>query len=152
MTGGAAQPHVVTSLAELVQEITVELVGITFYKASAEISGDYVSDDPQIGDLEPKFALKLIAENDEIGVRLNLTLKGEIGTVEVDVAANYETPFPVEVPEEVSVEFANEVGIMVLLPYVRETVWSLTQRVFGTAMVMPVFQRGQVSFSPADRS
>lgn len=131
----------------MVQDVTVDLVGITYYRVSAELDDGLSSDDSDMGELVPTYGLKLLSDGDEIGVRLSLTLKGDIGRVEVDIAANYTTPFPIELTEDVRLSFANEVGIMTLIPYVRETVWALTQRVFGTAIVMPVLQRGELSFT-----
>ena len=137
----------ISSLEELVQEVTVSLVGITYYKVSAELADDVDADDPSTGEMVPTYGLKLLSEGNEIGVRLSLVLAGDIGQITVDLAANYETPFAVSLADPVRLDFANEVGIMALIPYVRETVWSLSQRVFGKAIVMPVIQRGGLSFS-----
>lgn len=151
MTESANETRVVTSIEELVRDVTVELLGITFYKVSAELSSELDSDDPVVEDLTPTYGLKLLAEGTEIGVRLSLHLEGSIGTVEIDAAVNYVTPFPVAIPEAIRLEFANEVGIMALLPFVRETVWSITQRVFGSAVVMPLIQRGELSFTQQEQ-
>ncbi len=143
---------VVASLTQLIQEVTVRLVGITYYKVSGEINGELATDSLEIGELVPTYLLKMFVGDTEIGVRLKLSLKGEVGEIEVDLAANYVTPMPVTVPEAVTLEFANEVGIMALIPFIRETVFSISQRVFGSAVVLPVFQRGDISFTVTDAS
>lgn len=140
-------PPIISSLKELVQDVTVNLVGITYYKVSAELEDGVDADNPNVGEMVPTYGLKLLSKGNEIGVRISLMLAGDIGHVAVDLAANYQTPMAVVLPEPVRLEFANEVGIMALIPYLRETVWSLSQRVFGQAIVMPVIQRGGLAFT-----
>ena len=152
MSKDAIAPREVTSLAELVQDVTVKLNGVTFYKVAAEISPDIEVENPDIGELIPTYSLRLLHEGDEIGARLALHLDSDIGQVDIDIAANYVTPQPIVLSREIHLEFANEVAIMALIPFVREAVWSMTQRVFGQAVVMPVMQRGEISFTPEMKS
>jgi len=144
--------RLVNSVAELLQDVTVNLEGLTFYKVAAELRDDIEVDDPEIGDVLPSYSLRLLHEGSEIGVRLAVHLTTDIGEVAIDVAANYVTPVPIDLPSAVHLEFANDVAIMALIPYVRESVWSITQRVFGQALVMPVMQRGEIAFTPDMKS
>lgn len=54
-------------------------------------------------------------------------------------------PEPVGLP--LLTQFANEVAVMVLLPYLREGLADVTRRVWGSTLLVPMMQRGQLAFS-----
>lgn len=142
----------VSSASELLQ-VGVSIEGITYYQLQAELYE--LSDEGQTAlqastEITPSYALKLRHEGNELDVRLATTLEVGIGKVVVDAIVNYVTAEPVVMSEEVRLEFANEVGIMALLPFVRQAIADLSQRVFGQVVLMPVLKRGDLSFSPAD--
>lgn len=140
----------VTSAAELLQEIGVDIESVQFYKLSAEVDETVEHVDSDQISIEPSYNLLVRSEGDEIGVRLLTRLKLDIGTVEVDAAVNYRAAEPVEMEETVRLDFANNVGIMALLPFVRQAVADLTQRVFGETVIMPIIQRGELAFTVED--
>lgn len=43
-------------------------------------------------------------------------------------------------------EFVNNVAIMHILPYARQSIADLTQRVFSAPLLMPIMQRGELQF------
>lgn len=146
--GELASPRRVASAAELVQDVGVSIDGFTFYKVAAEVRDDFtgpITIDEE-SEVSPSYALKLRNENGGIGVRLSTHLELAIGTVDVDVAIDYSLTETVEVPQHVLLEFANEVGVMALIPYVRESIANLSARVFNRAVLMPMIQRGELSF------
>lgn len=140
--------RVAGSAAELIQEIGVAIEGITFYGVSAQLSDAIEGVVPQPDDIQPSYSLKTFIEPEVLGIRLLTQVTANVGKIEVDVAIAYRTPEPVQVSEAVLLDFANEVGIMALLPFVREAVADLSVRVFGNAILMPVMQRGGIHFEP----
>lgn len=69
---------------------------------------------------------------------------------EMRVVARAEYHVPVEKAEllarPVTMEFANHVAVMVLVPYLREALSDLSLRVFDQRIVMPMFKRGELWF------
>lgn len=53
---------------------------------------------------------------------------------------------PREIPEDVRLEFANLVGIMALLPFMREAVADMTRKVVGHPVIMPMIKTGDIRF------
>jgi len=49
---------------------------------------------------------------------------------------------------EVLIAYVNDVAVMACLPFVRQALSGLTQRVFDSPLVMPVRPRGAVRFDP----
>lgn len=147
MTEKDTEPRAVGSAAELLRDVTLDITGVTFYQVSAELRDSVSGEDPEVGTIVPTYALKTLVEGDHVGVRLHVHLEAEIGVADVDAAVAYKTPYPVSMTEAVKLEFANEVGVMALVPYLREAISTITQKVFGEAVLMPVFQRGELWFS-----
>lgn len=148
MTDG--ELRVVTSAAELVADVGVSIQGVTFYKLSAEQAEAEVQASEQ-SEISPSYGLRVRAEGNEIAVRLATTVDIGPGQIVVDAAVTYTVDEDVEVSEAVGLEFANEVGIMALLPYVRQAIADLSQRVFGDVVLMPVMARGALWFSEEHR-
>lgn len=146
--------RVVTSAAELVNDVGVEIDGVHYFKIAASIRE--FSDESEIpkkpSEIEPHYGLRLRHEGNELGVRLSTTLDSGTVEIEVDVSVDYEIQDDVEIPEGVQLEFANEVGIMTLVPYVRQAVADISQRVTGEVILMPIIPRGQLRFSAGDRA
>lgn len=94
------------------------------------------------------FALKL-AQNDDhsqLIVRLRTNVDSLLHETTVEVGAIYALDPPSEIPEEIRLEFANLVGIMTVLPFVRETVADVTRRVVGRSVIMPMIKAGDLRF------
>ncbi|MCA0217560.1 MAG: hypothetical protein LCH43_09425 [Actinobacteria bacterium] len=139
-------PAQVGSALELLQ-LGIEIEGVTFYSLSASLSEEIEGEVPAPADIVPTYGLKTNFGSQSIGIRLVTRVMSNVGTIEVDVAVTYRTKVPVTLDEEVVLEFANEVGVMALLPYVREAISTLSARVFGNAVLMPILMRGDLVFN-----
>lgn len=101
-------------------------------------------------DVEPEMSLQI--GRGESGkmfrVRVRVEIDTKPGTVLVDGAVEYSVRDIelAEVSAEVMLEFANKVGVFALLPYLRQAIADMTQRVFGTPLTMPVYRQGDVDF------
>lgn len=140
-------PRVVESAGELLRDVTIKIDGVNWFKVNAELDEEQHGDSLDFESISPSYALRLRAEGSEIGTRLDVHLSTNIGRLDVDVAINYAAPYPVALTQEAQLEFANEVAIMALIPYVRECIASLSARVFGETILMPILQRGELHFS-----
>ncbi|WP_454130139.1 hypothetical protein [Microbacterium aurum] len=145
----AAEPRVITSAAELISDIGVTIQGITFFSLIAELNEDDAA--TRVDEISPSYGLRVRSEDNELIVRLATTLEAGLGRIVVDAAITYILNADAEFSEDVRLEFANEVGIMALLPYVRQAIADLSQRVFGEVVLMPVMPRGTLWFTADDR-
>ena len=106
--------------------------------------------------VSPTFALRLETRDEpgpegEGGFRVFLRCDVELerGPVAVEVVASYDVQAAavhLVGERETLLEYVNEVAVMVCLPFVRQALADLTQRVFGNPLVMPIMQRGAVRF------
>lgn len=128
---------------ELIQAL--DIAGVTYYAVTAERE-EGESDAPLPTDIAPEFGMRIRTDGAEFGVRLRVEIQSSVGRVVVDAAMEYESEDDLEIPDDVAFVYANEVAVMALLPYVREAVANITQRVFGDALVMPVIPRGALAF------
>ena len=126
----------------------VELQAI-FYREIAGRLGTGQREEPGL----PEFSLAF-DRNQENPAQFRLQLRCAIrfpdgAELIAEPVAEYAITDPAQVPitDELMVEYANEVGVMALLPYLRQTIASVSQQVFGTAVLMPIMQRGALSFS-----
>lgn len=94
------------------------------------------------------FALKLAQndDNDQLIVRLRTDVDSLFHETTVEVGAIYALDPPREIPEDVRLEFANLVGIMALLPFMREAVADMTRKVVGHPVIMPMIKTGDIRF------
>jgi len=143
------KPRVITSAAELISDIGVTIQSINFFNLTAELNEEEAA--TRAEEISPSYGLRVRTEGNELSVRLATTLEVGLGKIIVDAAVTYTLDADAEYSEEVRLEFANEVGIMALLPYVRQAIADLSQRVFGEIVLMPVMPRGSLWFSVDDR-
>jgi hypothetical protein len=127
----------------------LELSDIVFYALTAE-RDDVIEELPSDPNVNQEFGLRVRHDGREYGARIRAELSLSVGRVVVDVAAEYAALEPFDLDQDVAIEFANDVAIMALLPYVREAVSTLTSRVFGQALTMPIVRRGQIQFTLSD--
>ncbi len=136
-----------------------QLERINFLELSARRHDDVTT--PQDADeasaVRPTYALT-VQSNDEpprFRLRLRTSIELPAGAVDVEVAAEYTVNGfgEGELTQPLIVEYANHVGVMALLPYVRHAIADLTLRVFGDSLLMPVMARGALEFAaPEARS
>lgn len=129
---------------------TAELENIAYLQvASTRNESDEQPSGPDSAQVDEfEFALKLTQsdDHDQLIVRLKTNVDSPLHETTVEVGAIYTLDPPSEIPEEVRLEFANLVGIMALLPFVREAVADVTRRVVGHPVIMPMIKAGELRF------
>jgi len=94
--------------------------------------------------------MRIDSRDDGHGFRVlfetNIEFSG--GCVECGLSAEYELDGARLQDDEGKVmsEFVNGVALMHLIPYTRQLIADMTQRVFGNALLMPILQRGELQF------
>lgn len=127
-----------------------QLEGIEYHEISGRLSGtDFDTDDA----LELNMELQLQHRCDAVGFGFRLVgeVTSEIGSVDVTVAATYS--YTGEVPSQRTLfGFGNEVAVMTIFPYFRETVHSISAKVFNKPIVLQPINRGAVGYDLDDAS
>ncbi|ACZ31928.1 hypothetical protein Xcel_2921 [Xylanimonas cellulosilytica DSM 15894] len=102
--------------------------------------------------VRPSFELQVEHGDARFRMTVRVNVETDAGPVAVEGYAQYGTgDGSVELTESLLFEFVNDVGIMVLIPYLRQAIADVTQRVFGSPLVMPVMQRGAIRFERPER-
>ncbi|OLT21162.1 hypothetical protein BJF81_15675 [Ornithinimicrobium sp. CNJ-824] len=107
---------------------------------------------------EPRFGLRVDVEDpddrrqeDRLHVAFNIRvdISSEVGVMSVVARAEYHVPIEKAdlLAKPVTMEFANHVAVMTLVPYLREALSDVSLRVFDQRIVMPMFKRGELWFS-----
>lgn len=102
---------------------------------------------------EPRYGLQAAVADDLQHFRLILRIDIEApeGEIRAATMANYAVAEGApDLRLRLVVQYANEVGVMMLLPYLRQAIADLAQRVFGGALLMPIMPRGAVRFELPD--
>lgn len=138
-------PEPSDGLLELVAGTQLVRLGITQIKAERR-------DEPH-APLDPTFHLEVSRADDEpkFRIKLGVDLTVEAGTLLVEADAEYEVPTDPAPGEALIVEYANHVGVMALLPFLRSALADTALRVFERPIMMPIYQRGEIWFDIGDR-
>lgn len=101
--------------------------------------------------VDPVYGLDIDLRDADDGFRIRLTTRIESakGTIVSEVGAEYmvESTSIRSVSKSMLIEFVNNVALMHILPYTRQSISDITTRVFESALLMPMIQRGELSFS-----
>ncbi|MEV7608619.1 hypothetical protein AB0N61_03960 [Microbacterium sp. NPDC089320] len=139
-------PDPVLSVHDLVQAASLTAIAATRLHCHRDIDVE-ASEDFEIS---PEYALNIAARADEAGFRIlfRTSITVPIGQIACDIAAEYELDGVVlgEGSSGAMQEFVNNVAIMHILPYARQSIADLTQRVFSAPLLMPIMQRGELQF------
>ncbi|WP_394276414.1 hypothetical protein [Luteococcus sp.] len=119
---------------------------------SAEAASDPAAGTAEV-EASPTFELRIARPDapkpfDSFLVGVRIDAQSNRGRAAVWYEAHYALtgePEPVGLP--LLTQFANEVAVMVLLPYLREGLADVTRRVWGSTLLVPMMQRGQLVFS-----
>lgn len=134
-------------LKDFVGQVVLE--DLSFAELTARRSLEPVESDAAA--VEPSYTLNAQVADDHLHFRLTLRIDLEAAAGELRAAAmadyRVEEKAAPGLTMRLAVEFANEVGVMALLPYLRQAIADLSLRVFGTALLMPILPRGAVSFA-----
>ena len=124
---------------------TIEFHELHAARNYADSSGATAGADP-----EYEMRMQTRIGDTDFGVLLEVHVQTPFGDVRVSAAAEYDNTGPA--PEEAVLHrFANEVGVMALVPYLRQGIADLTQRVFGQSLLMPIVRREDVRSEPFDQ-
>ncbi len=111
------------------------------------------SPDPDESSTTPSFELQIQTPDqdpfDWFSVRVRVSAVFPEGQAAVAARAIYSHRQAERPSIELLTAFTNEVALMALLPYLRESLADVTRRVFGPPLTMPMFQRGQLQFDVA---
>lgn len=103
--------------------------------------------------VEPQYTLETGWRSDEIGFRIALQteIEAPVGDIRCDVQAEYELQQykMSDISQAVLQEFVNQVALMAILPFVRQGIADITLRVFEAPLLMPIIQRGEITFNLA---
>lgn len=134
-------------LLELIAATTLESIILQEARARRAASDD----EPESGEI----ALRIDNPSDQngdsprsFGLGLRVTLRSPNGAAVVEPIARYNVAatYVAALDEDVLLEFANTLGITMLVPYARQALSDITQRVFGAAELMPMFDPGELNF------
>lgn len=148
MTDNDERP-ILSSAAEIL-EAGVNLERIQFLRLEAAVNEDVESLAAVPDEVSPSYGLKIRQEGREIGTRMSVTLDLISWKVVVDAAADYTLDVDARFADGALLDFANNVGIMALIPYLRQAIADLSQRVTGEVVLMPIIPRGGLVFTRDD--
>lgn len=143
------------SIQEMVEQLN--LVGITFYEVSSRLreeepanSDDSADEEPSDESLDAIWNVRIRHEGPQFGVRLRLHVQDDSVEIVVDVAAEYESGETLAIEKATVQEFVNNVSLMQLYPFIRESVMTMSAKVSGQSLLLPVFQRGEITMQLGD--
>ncbi len=148
MTTSSARP-LVSSAKDLI-EIGVTIQGVQFFRLEASVNEEVESPAEMPPNIAPVYGLKLRHDGREIGTRVSVTLDSVSWKIIVDASVEYTIDEDVDLADGVLLDFANNVGVMALIPYLRQAIADLSQRVIGEVVLMPIIPRGDLNFTPDD--
>lgn len=133
----------------------VELVEIVAFELSAK-RRDTV-ENPQVPSqvqVQPNYNLQTASKLDGSGflIRLAVDLELPTGIIRCEVGAAYKIKelSNLTLSEEILIAFSNEVAVMTLIPYLRQHIADMSQRVLGFPLLMPIMVRGALVFNNSD--
>lgn len=86
-------------------------------------------------------------DEESFGFRLVGEITSPVGEVRVSVAGEYALlDGAPELDRKLVKMFGNQVGVMALYPFLRESIATLTAKAFGTPVFVPLIERGDVEF------
>lgn len=150
----SAAPVTITETRDLLGVLELEEIRFFGLSADALSPADTDADDDDHGDVDRDEGAARPVEfltahrfyPEGADYRVLMTVRTPTLLVRVDAAAMYASEVPLEVSDEVLVDFGDNVAIMTLFPYMRQAVTDLGQRL-GEQVVLPVLPRGVLSFT-----
>lgn len=134
----------------------VSLKTIGFVELSAKRSNS--RSEPHPGDDAvgaPTFTLNITRADHEFQVQLRLDLDFKEGSARIEPYAIFKiNDATQEIPdddERLLLEFANKVGVPLLIPSLREALADITRRVIGIPLIMPLYPGG-ILFQTSDEN
>ena len=131
-----------------------ELVDVGYEMVSAELrpdhSGEVAAPEFALSIRRPEAADEEPRERRHWQYGLRVKVATGRGVVVVEPVATYAVDVEHQdlLVQPTLTEFANEVGVMVLLPYARQALQDLAGQVLREQIIMPSFPRGMITFPP----
>lgn len=119
------------------QLLSVDLHELSARRAEVEPSGDtkgLANVEVQYRTSPNRFGVRLVAQGQHPAGEYRCSVAGEFELLDGFEAE----PRPLQL-------FTNEVAIMLLIPYLREAISSVTARVLGEAVQLPLVSRGEIT-------
>lgn len=126
-----------------------ELGGIFFHEQSArrhEQAPEGLSADDSNAEIGIQFRL----DEEDFGVRLMAEVQNAIGIATVVVSGEYNLTDGYHPTRRDVMMYANEVAVMAIFPYLREGMSTVTTKVFGDGVLLPIAPRGAIAFDIED--
>ena len=139
------EPRQIRDIQDLVDSVAMSDVQFYELTSTRNESGKDVDD----AEIHPSFVLQIGHPSDGIGVRLAIEITIGRGTIRADAGVIYHTTEKedlISVSEEIGLEFVNRVGVLALMPYLREAIANISLRVLGTPITLPMLRAGQLTF------
>lgn len=132
-----------------------QLEAISFLELSARRANEEAPHDQVLEeesyDVDPEFTLEIGRgqNGDRFRIRIRTEIEATPGAITVDAAAEYALAdlSLSDIPNEVMLDFVNRVAIFAVIPYLRQGIADMTQRVFGTPITMPMYRAGELFFT-----
>lgn len=102
--------------------------------------------------VETDFSMSMARDTEstkKFRIQVTTNINADPGKIYVETAAEYALGDlnTEDLDEELMMEFANRVALMTLLPFIRQSVADISQRVFIQPLTMPIFKAGDLVFS-----
>lgn len=134
--------EVVEAIRELMDRCSLKQ--IEYHEIAARLSG--VPFDPtEPPELNMELRVQHRCDAEDFGIRLAAEITSAAGTINATVAAVYD--YEGDVPTRRALfGFGNEVAVMTVFPFLRETVHTLSMKVFAFPILLAPITRGDVGF------
>ncbi|MGC2941839.1 MULTISPECIES: hypothetical protein [unclassified Brevibacterium] len=110
-----------------------------------EVSARRFDSDRGGADGDISIEVQINEDSDRFGVRLRGMTQAPAGEAVVSVAGEYVIEDGIAPSSRVIKQFVNEVAVMAVLPYLREGIATITAKVFGTPLNLPIISRGAIT-------
>lgn len=141
MTTGPSD-DTLAAIRELMDRCTLKQ--IEYHEMSARLSGEKF-DPSSPPELTMELRVQHRCDDEDFGIRLAAEITSTAGTVSATVAAVYD--YEGEIPTQRALfGFGNEVAVMTVFPFLRETVHTLSMKVFAFPILLATIERGEVAF------
>lgn len=122
--------------------------GIEFHELGAKWTGDR-ADSEEAADIDLQLELQQRCGDSDFGFRIIGKVVADVGEANAAIAVTYD--FTGDPPSQRTLlGFGNEVAVMAVFPFFRESIHSITSKVFGQPVLLPVLPRGAIGFDLDD--
>lgn len=132
------------AVKDLIRRATLQ--EIDFHEVSARKTGESRQDEPNEDNVDVSMHLQHHVDGNSFGILFSVKLLMFRGEVDVAAAAEYTVDDAEPIDPHTVKAFGNEVAVMTLLPYVRETISTLTTKMWTRPFLLPTLERGFVGF------